>query len=337
MIFSSEKFDLASGERIAELEIVYECYGELNDQKNNAIMVAHGITSSHFAAGPPTADRRRGWYDELIGPGKLLDTDLYCVISSNCLGSCYGSTGPGSINPATGMPYGRDFPDISYEDIVRAQHLLLRSLGVRSLKAFVASSIGGFQAFQWAVTFPGFAEVTIALDTATRDTFDVGSTLPGLLDRLAADPNWNDGDFYSVGSMAGTLTQIRIETLKSYGFEEKLDAGLSASERETILWETAQEWAKEFDPNSLLLLMRAWATFDVEDKLGRISAPILYVLCNTDEWFPASIGEEVLEKLKKAKVDATFLQIDSRLGHFATTEESEKWVPTAREFIRPLG
>ena len=102
MIYHSEDFELAKGSRIAALEIAYECYGELNDHKTNAIMVSHGITSSHIAAEEQTADRRRGWYDELIGPGKLLDTDRYCVISSNCLGSCYGSTGPAQVEEQIG-------------------------------------------------------------------------------------------------------------------------------------------------------------------------------------------------------------------------------------------
>jgi homoserine O-acetyltransferase len=333
LLFKSEDFELANGGLLAELEISYECYGQLNDHKTNAIMVSHGITSSHIAAGEQTEDRRRGWYQELIGPGKLMDTDRYCVISSNCLGSCYGSTGPASTNPATGKPYGQEFPEITYSDMVRAQHGLLQELGVEHLTAYVASSIGGFQAFQWAVTFPEFISAIIALDTAPKDTLDFGSGVLGLMDRFSKDPNWNNGDYYSKGSLAETLTEIQMETLRGYGFVDKLEPHLGDAEREAILAEIARDWALEFDPHSLISLTWAGATFNVEDDLGKIVAPILYVLCNTDEWFPASIGKDVMAKLLSAGVDATYHEVDSPLGHFATTEEPDKWVPAAAEFL----
>ncbi|MDA5093935.1 alpha/beta fold hydrolase [Aliiroseovarius sp. KMU-50] len=333
MKFHTDDFKLDSGQIIENLEISYECYGQLNHNKDNVILVAHGITSSHHAVGAPTPDRRRGWYNEIIGSKKLLDTDRYCIISSNCLGSSYGSTGPASRNPSTGEPYGRDFPEITYRDVVRAQYLLLQAIGVHHLVAIVASSVGGFQAFQWAVTYPDFMSAIIALDTAPKDTFDTASSLNGLLERFSSDPNWNDGDYYSKGSMAESLTRLRVETLRSFGFEDKLAEDLDAAERERILWETAREWAMEFDAHSLLTLMRAWSTFNVEGEFNRIAAPMLYVLCDTDEWFPARIGRDVLEKLHSAGVKADYCEVNSPLGHYATTEEPEKWVPTAREFL----
>ena len=147
-IFRTQNFKLTNGAVLADLDIAYECYGELASDKNNVILVTHGITSSHHAAGEITPDRRRGWWSEVIGPEKIFDTSRYCIVSSNSLGSCYGSTGPSSINPATGKPYGPSFPAFNYEDIVRAQHLMLRSLGVDKLVAVAGSSLGGFQAFR---------------------------------------------------------------------------------------------------------------------------------------------------------------------------------------------
>ncbi len=330
-IFQSTNFELEKGAYLPVLEIAYECYGELATDRKNVILVAHGTTSSHIAAGEPTLDRRRGWYEETIGPGKLFDTDRYCVVSSNVLGSCYGSTGPASIDPRTGKRYGTSFPDISYLDIVRAQHALLTSLGVEQLFAVAGSSIGGFQAFQWAVTYPDFVSAILALDTAPRDTFDIAASVPGLIETFSKDTSWNNGD-YPVGSMAGALTDHRIKTLKSYGFEEKLGE-MDAGKREATILEAAREWAAEFDANSLIAVTRALATFNVEDKLAKIKAPLLYVLCDTDEWFPASLGEEVMAKLVTAGVDAQFHQVHSALGHYATTEEPEKWVSVAKDFL----
>lgn len=189
--FATKAFRLANGYLLPHLEIAYETYGEMAGDRSNVILVTHGITSSHYAMRTPTRDSRHSWYAGLIGSGKLFDTDRFCVVSSNTLGSCYGSTSPASRNPSTGRLYGSKFPKICYEDIVRAQQALLTSLGIERLVAVAGSSIGGFQAFQWAVTFPDFMSAVLALDTATRDTFDVASTIADLEASFAEDPNWN--------------------------------------------------------------------------------------------------------------------------------------------------
>ena len=335
-IFCAPSFGLKNGIVLSEVEIAYECYGELNAEKSNAILVTHGTTSSHVAAGTVTMDRRRGWWNEVIGPGQLFDTSQYCIVSSNALGSCYGSTGPASINPVTGKSYGTSFPEICLEDIVKAQQLLLHSLGIQKLVAVAGPSVGGFQVFQWAVTFPANMAGIIALDTAPKDILETGSSLNNLLSDLSADPSWNNGDYYASGSMENKLTEIRINTLKSFGFEEKLDDSLDEIAREKVLTDTAREWAREFDANCLITQMRAMASFDVEGELDKIQAKVLYILCDTDEWFPSSIGKEVTLKLTKAGVDAKFLEVHSRHGHYATTEEPAKWVPEAEKFLQKL-
>ncbi len=335
-IFRERNFELVSGAVLADLEIAYECYGEMAADAGNVILVTHGIASSHHAAGTVTADRRKGWWNDVIGPEKVFDTTRYCIVSPNMLGSSYGSTGPASIDPATGRPYGAAFPDIGFEDIVRAQRALLQSLGVRKLVAVAGHSIGGFGAFQWAVTFPNFMAGVIVMDTGPKDPFDTAAGIPGLIDDLSKDPNWNGGDYHGKGGVETALTALRVNTLKSYGFEEKLEGVTEQSAREAIVLETAREWAREFDAHSLITLMRAWASFDVEDALHEIRARLFYVLADTDEWFPASLGEDVMAKLSRAGVDTTFLEIKSRLGHYATTEEPEKWVPEAEKFLRQL-
>jgi homoserine O-acetyltransferase len=334
--FSIPELNLESGEILSDVKIAYECYGELNAEKSNAILVTHGISSSHIAAGEVTLDRRRGWWNEIIGPGQLFDTSKYCIMSSNALGSCYGSTGPASINPATGKPYGTSFPEICIKDIVKSQHLLLRSLGIEKLIAVAGSSIGGFQTFQWAVTYPNFMAGILALDTSHKDLVDTGTSLKNLLDDLSKDDSWNNGYYYDSGDMVEKLTDIRINTLKSYGFEEKLDESLDEASRRKTLFDTARDWALEFDTNSLITSMQAVAKFDVEKDLEKIQAKILYILCDTDEWFPSSIGKDVTQKLADAGVNAKFFEVHSNKGHFATTEEPEKWVPEAKEFLRSL-
>jgi homoserine O-acetyltransferase len=216
-LFESTNFRLASGDVLPSLTIAYETHGEPDASMANVILVAHGATSSHHAAGIVTTDRRKGWWDEVIGPGKLFETRRYCIVSSNMLGSCYGSTGPSSIDPRTQRPYGPRFPPISFADIVAAQHLLLRSMGVSRLVAVAGSSLGGYQAFQWAVSFPEFMSVVIALDTAPRDLFDSAKAADDLLAELSSHPAWNGGD-YGIGErMSDVMTEIRIRTLKSYG------------------------------------------------------------------------------------------------------------------------
>ena len=335
-IFRTPTLHLKNGETLSDVEIAYECYGELNPTKSNAILVTHGTTSSHIAAGTVTIDRRRGWWNEVIGPGLLFDTSRYCIVSSNVLGSCYGSTGPASNDPETGKPYGTSFPDICLEDIVRVQHLLLQSLGIQKLVAVAGPSVGGFQVFQWAVTFPEYMAGIIALDTAPKDILETGSGLNNLLRDLSTDPGWNNGDYYASGDMENRLTEIRIKTLKSFGFEEKLDDTMDEPAREKVLTDTAREWAREFDANCLITQIRAMASFDVEGELDKIQAKVLYILCDTDEWFPSSIGKEVTSKLIDAGVDAIFLEVHSRHGHYATTEEPEKWVPEAEKFLQKL-
>src|SRR5215475_10738645 len=178
--FTVPAFKLESGVVLPELTLAYETYGRLAPGGRNAILVTHGFTSNHHAAGKyASTDQVAGWWDGLIGPGKAIDTTRYFVVSSNMLGSSYGSTAPRSTNPATGKPYGPDFPDITVRDIVRAQKLLLEALHVNHLVAVAGPSYGGFQAFQWAVTYPGFMDGIVPVVTAPkyRTGLDPSSTL----------------------------------------------------------------------------------------------------------------------------------------------------------------
>jgi homoserine O-acetyltransferase len=335
--FTARDFALERGRTLPEMTLAFETYGRLAADGANAILITHGFTGSQRAAGPPSADNPAGgWWDNLIGPGKPIDTERYFAVASNMLGSSYGSTGPGSINPATGKPYGPDFPDITLGDIVRAQRLMLDSLGVRHLVAVAGQSYGGFQGFQWGIDYPDFMDGIVATVTAPRGLGDEES-VTALLAQLGADPNWNGGWHYDRGGIPETMTAIRMDTLRRYGSNEILAATLpNPAAREARMREMAGRWATEFDPNSLVTLRRAMVRFNAEPSLSKIRARVLYVISRSDVLFPPSIAPAVMEQLSKAGVDATYVEIDTDYGHLAANADAAKWAPALEAFLDRL-
>ncbi len=335
-IHTESNFPLTSGDTLPELNVAYELYGSLNADRSNAILVLHGTTSTHHAAGRLTPDLREGWWEGIIGSDKLFDTDQYCIISSNMLGSSYGTTGPGSIDPETGRAWGADFPPVTVEDMVHVQKVLIDALGIKQLLAVAGGSVGGLLAFQWAVTFPDSMKAIIAADCGPVSRFGTSAALPELVSELQAHPNWNGGRYAEAGGLKDVMTRIRVRTLLSYQFMEKFEGQMPKQEIETLLQETAEQWADEFDPMSLVVLNRALGAFDVSDQLGRIRAHVFYVLCDTDEFYPADIGTDITESMRKAGVNVVFHQVCSHMGHYSTSVEPEKWVPQAREFLASI-
>ena len=332
--FTVHDFPLESGVILPEMTLAYETYGHLAPDGRNAILATHGYTSSAHAAGPPTpTDPNGGWWDGLIGPGKTIDSDRWFVVASNMLGSSYGSTGPSTVNPATGKPYGPDFPDITLGDIVHAQRLMLDSLGVRHLGAVAGLSFGGFQAFQWAVSYPDFMDGIGAVVTAPKG-FGGEASVKALRAQLATDPSWNGGWHYERGGILGTMTALRLDTLKRYGMNEILAATiLDPGARDARMREMAAHWARQFDPNSLVTLRKAMVRFDAERDVAKIRARVLYVLSRTDVLFPPSLAPAVMAKLRAAGVDATYFEIDSDFGHLASGADWPKWAPALAGFL----
>ena len=335
--FTVYGFPLQSGKTLPEMTLAFETYGRLAPDARNAILVTHGGTSSHHMAGKYSpSDRAAGGWDGLIGPGKAIDTNKYFVVSSNMLGSSYGSTAPASINPATGKRYGPDFPDITLHDIVTAQKALLAGLGVHRLVAVVGPSYGGFQAFQWAVSYPDAMSGVAAVVTAPKGS-GKEADIQALVDRFAKDPNWNGGWYYERGGIPATLTALRVEILTRYGFNEILAEKFpTQAERDAEIRQRADAWVKEFDPNSMVTLRRASVRFNAEQDFHKIRAKMLYVISRTDKLFPPSIAPAVMDKLGKAKVDAKYFEIDSEFGHSASGPEWAKWGPTLKTFVDEL-
>lgn len=318
---------------LAEARIAYLTRGRLAADGRNAILVTHGYTSGpRMIEGGESASE--GSWSALVGPGRAIDTDRFFVVASNMLGSSFGSTNAASIDPATGRPYGSRFPELTVSDIVAAQKQLLDALGVRHLVAVVGPSYGGFQAFQWAVDFPTAMRGIVPVVTALRSPV---ARVEPLLARLAADPNWNGGDYYDRGGVTETLTALRIETLRGYGLEASLAERFpDPAQREAELGRIARAWAEQFDANSLVILRKAMGRYDVASRLSAIRARVMYVLSSTDTLFPPSLAPEVMGALAAAGVRAEYVPLESEFGHLASGLDAAKWAPALRRFLDGL-
>ena len=335
LFFETSGFRLENGEVLPALRLAYVTHGRLAPDGRNAVLLTHGYTSSHHMveAGDGAAE---GYWGGLVGPGKAIDTDRFFVVSSNMLGSSYGSTGPASIDPRTGRPWGPRFPDISLADIVAAQRAMLDALGVKRLAAVAGPSYGGFQAFQWAVSHPGFVAGIVPAISSPRSPGGRDS-LDQLVAFLARDPNWNGGDYYAAGGVLETLVRLRVDTLKLYGIEEQLAASHpDPAAREAEIQRRARDWATGFDANALVVLRRANIRFDVEPLFGRIRARVLYVLSRTDRIFPPSLFARVMPLLAAAGVPAESFEIDTDKGHSSGGADAAKWAHVLRRFMDSL-
>ena len=335
--FLISDFRLQNGTVMPQAKIAYETYGRLAADGKNAVLITHGYTSSHHAAGRnPANGNQPGWWDGLIGPAKAIDTDKLFVVSSNMLGSSFGSTNGASINPDTGRPYGPDFPAITVRDIVAAEKALLDALGVAHVVAIAGPSYGGYQAFQWAVAYPDFMDAIVPVVTAPKAQ-NVEKSLAELQARLATDPEWNRGRYYDRGGAKTVLTELRVEMLKRNGIEAALaERYPDTDSRETAIREQAVDWARRWDANSLVILRRGTIGYDTAKDFPKIKAKVLYVLCRTDRLFPPAIAPRVMSDLATAGVEVRYFEIDSDLGHSASGPEHAKWSPVLREFLVPL-
>ncbi len=325
---------LQLGGKLPDAKLAYATRGKLAADGRNAVLLTHGYTSSHlFFAGAASAE---GSWATLVGPGLAIDTDRYFVVSSNMIGSSYGSTAPMSFNPATGRAYGPDFPQITVTDIVAAQRRLLDSLGVRGLVAVVGPSYGGFQAFTWGVEYPDFMRGIVPVVSAPSRTSRMD--MSAVKARLATDPNWNGGHYYEKGGIGPTMTALREDTLRRYGIEAALASRFpDKTARDAEINRQARTWADAFDGHSLLVLGEAANRYDVMPILNRLRARVLYVLSRTDRLFPPSLAPDVMSALKDAGVDARYEEIDSDNGHLASGVDAAKWAPALRAFMSELG
>jgi homoserine O-acetyltransferase len=343
---------LECGQKLGPITLAYETYGELNKEKTNAILVAHALSGDAHAAGWHEADKDPGWWDNLIGPGKALDTHKYFVICANVIGGCKGSTGPSSLNPKTGKPYALDFPFVTIADMVRAQKHLLDYLGIEKLLSVIGGSLGGMQVLQWVASYPKNLRSAIPIATALKHSpqqiaFDeVGRQA------VMADPAWNEGNYYegqkpekglAVARMIGHITYMSDESMeekfsrrlkeKNYSFKFITDF-----EVEGYLRYRGDNFVQRFDANSYLYITKALDYFDLfGDKLipkdRKADVRFLVISFKSDWLYPSYQSQDIVRQLKLRGADATYCEINSTYGHDAFLLEVEEETRLIKHFL----
>lgn len=350
---------LECGAKLAPVTLCYETFGTLNSERSNAILVCHALTGdSHVAGRYDATDRKPGWWDDAVGPGKALDTNRYFVVCTNVLGGCQGSTGPASPNPATGRPYGTDFPLVTARDMVRAQARLMDQLGVRRLLAAIGGSLGGMQVLEWGVVFPDRVAGLIPIGGAGR--FHPQGIAFNEVQRQAimADPHFHGGHYYgtpgpakglATARMLGMITYRSDESMwQQFGRELKTNSDLSggfgvAYQVESYLHYQGAALVARFDANSYLYLSRA---MDLQD-LGRgfasyeaahaaIRARVLSVGIRSDLLFPTYLQKETVTLVQAAGGTAEYLEMDSPWGHDAFLVDFALIAEPIRQFLQKL-
>ncbi len=352
------ELQLESGRLLGPLTIAYETYGSLNNDKSNAILVAHAWTGDAHAAGRHNAeDRKPGWWDDMIGPGKVIDTGRYYVICSNVIGSCFGSTGPTSINPRTGKPYNLQFPVVMVRDMVRAQQLLLDHLGVEQLLTVIGGSMGAMQALEWGIHYPERVRSIIPIAGTGRP-----SPMAIALNALARqsiynDPMWRKGNYKPEHPPADGLALARavghISFLSDPSMNLKFGRRFSARdgqfdffgqfEIERYLTYNGRNFVDRFDTNSFLYLAKALDLYDVawgfdglEDALSSLDCESLWFAFSSDWLYPPYQTEELINVLHKQGKAAEYHLVDSDYGHDSFLVEPEKFTPKIVAFLERL-
>ncbi len=364
-IVSVGSFEFDCGESIPELEIAYEAYGEF--EGDNAVMVCHALTGSSHVAGPHTdtgtAGQARAWWDDIVGPGKAIDTNEYYVICANVPGSCYGTTGPRSTNPETGEPYGTEFPAVTVADWTAAQRRLLDELGIPHLYAVVGGSVGGMNVLEWAKQHPDHVEKIIPIAAAAR--LDPQCLALDAIARRAitTDPDWQGGDYYDTGDEPddglALARQIgHVMYLSKASMEQKFGrraAGRDAvrsfpadraasffpyRDVESYLDYQAETFVERFDANSYLYLTRAMDNYDLSagfesdsDALAAFDGEALVMSFTADWHFTTTQAESLADAMREAGVDVAHHVVDSDHGHDAFLVEPENVGPPLSDFL----
>jgi homoserine O-acetyltransferase len=363
-VVSLGEFEFECGQSIPDLEVAYEAYGEFTG--DNAVLVCHALTGSAHVAGAhggeETAGQARAWWDDIVGPGKAIDTNEYYVLSANVPGSCYGTTGPSSTNPETGEPYATDFPAVTVTDWTRAQRRLLDELGIPHLHAVTGGSVGGMNALEWAKLHPDHVERVIPIAAAAR--LDPQCLALDAIARRAitTDPNWNGGDYYGGDRPdhgLGLARQIgHVMYLSKASMEQKFGrraAGRDAvrsfptdpaanffpyRDVESYLDYQAEKFVERFDANSYLYLSRAMDNYDLAagfesdaDALAAFDGEVLLMSFTADWHFTVGQAESLAESLRSVDVPVAHHVVESDHGHDAFLVEPEHVGPPLADFL----
>jgi homoserine O-acetyltransferase/O-succinyltransferase len=346
---------LDGGATLAPVEVAYETYGTVNAQKSNAILILHAFSGDAHAAGISPETGKPGWWDNMIGPGKAFDTNKYFVICSNILGGCRGTTGPASINPATGCPYAMSFPVITIRDMVRLQKMLVDRLEIPRLLSLSGGSMGGMQALEWAVAYPDSVVSTIPIATTARHSAQQIAFNEVGRQAIIADPDWNDGNYYdahpparglAVARMVGHITYMSDDSMRekfgrrlrgknSFGYDFDVDF-----EVESYLRYRGNEFVSRFDANSYLYITKAMDYFDLSNGNGslaaafeRTKARFLVISFSSDWLYPSYQSQEIVRALRSRNVDVAYCELPSNYGHDAFLVDVGEQTELVRGFL----
>ena len=351
---------LDSGETLGPITLAYETYGRLNEDRSNAILICHALSGDSHAAGYYSPDDKGpGWWDDCIGPGKAFDTNKYCVICSNVIGGCRGSTGPGSIDLKTGKPYGLNFPVVTIGDMVRAQRHLIDHLGIDQLLAIAGGSMGGMQVLEWAATYPDRVRAVLPLATTARHSPMLIAFSEVGRQAIYADPNWNHGDYYhgprpnaglAVARMVGHITYLsetsmhqkfgrRLQERARFGYDFETDFAI-----EGYLRYKGNRFTERFDANTYLYVTKAMDYFDLSNGEGRLEAAfarssnlIYLVVSFTSDWlYPTYHSKELVSALTMVGADVTYANLQSTWGHDAFLLEVDTMTQLMSNFLERI-
>ncbi|MBF0248672.1 MAG: homoserine O-acetyltransferase [Alphaproteobacteria bacterium] len=341
LLARDEPLRLDSGFRLHDIHVAYETWGDLNADKSNAILICHALTGDHYVVGPHPVTGKPGWWEQIVGPGKVIDTDRYFVVCSNILGGCMGTTGPQDVNPDTGRPWGLEFPVITIGDMVRTQRLLIDHLEIDTLFAVVGGSMGGMQVLEWAAMYPERVFCAVPIATASYHSAQNIAFHEVGRQAIMADPDWCGGDYHAHGKrphrglavarMAAHITYLSEPALTrkfgrnlqdrdavSYGFDADFQV-------ESYLRHQGSTFVDRFDANSYLYITRAMDYFDLSERHGGQLAntfkktPVRFLVMSfTSDWlYPTRENREIVHALNAGAANVSFVEIDSDKGHDA--------------------
>jgi len=337
--FTFDRLELESGREISPVTIVYETYGKLNDEKNNAILILHALSGSAHAAGYNSPNEKAaGWWDLYIGPGKAFDTDKYFIISSNTIGGCSGSTGPASINPATGRQYALDFPMVTIFDMVNAQYRLVTHLGITKLLAAAGGSMGGMQSLAWSILYPDMVHSVIAIATSARLSAQGIAFHEVGRQAIITDTNWTDGNYYGKpipGSCLSTARMIaHITYLSEQNMHERFGRKFQENNPDAFSFKTeymvesylhhqGNKFVDRFDANSYLYITRAIDLFDLSSRhngslipaFEKVKSNYLVISFTSDRLYTPAMSRDIVQALRGNGKNVVYTNIETDKGH----------------------
>ncbi len=356
----TEPIALAAGVTLPTWELAYETYGTLNAARSNAVLICHALSGHHHVAGYYADDPKNvGWWDNLIGPGKPLDTNRFFVVGVNNLGGCHGSTGPSSINPATGEPWGADFPVVTVSDWVKAQAKLADALGIEAWAAVIGGSLGGMQALQWTIDQPDRIRHALVIAAAPKLTAENIAFNDVARQAIITDPEFHGGNFYRhkvrptrglrLARMLGHITYLSDDQMaEKFGRKRRPSAGSYGFgvefEIESYLRYQGDKFANWFDANTYLLMTKALDYFDpAESSAGDLAAALagarakyLVVAFTTDWRFSPARSREIVNALVKNKHDVSYIEITSPHGHDAFLMDDHYYHAVVAAYLRNI-